>query len=116
MDNYKIYGLYEPDGITLRYIGQTKHTVKRRFNEHINNGEELIIIPRLEEWFFTEDLQQIKGRIYDDEKMRFNDGYVVTTSRIVEIDPKRKWVQTLNTKYRLGKPYEAEKCKSEDRR
>ena len=36
----------------------------------------------------------------------FEDGDVVTTSLIVEIDPLEKWVKTLNTKYILGKPYE----------
>ena len=37
MDNYKIYGLYEPDNITIRYIGQTKNKLEYRFNAHIKD-------------------------------------------------------------------------------
>lgn len=36
MNNYKIYGLTEPDGETLRYIGLTGNDIKNRFKEHLN--------------------------------------------------------------------------------
>ena len=73
-------------------------------------------MPRLKNWsirdggyygayfalFNPEDKNRISGDIYNDEKLRFEDGEKITTSLINEIDFKNKVAQTLYTKYELG--------------
>lgn len=48
----------------------------------------------------------IWGYCFKDEKKRFRDGTYIRTSLIVEEGPEMAWVQTLNTRYELGKSKE----------
>lgn len=74
-------------------------------------------MPRLENWsvgssefnpYQAPECQSkvLRGQIYDDEKNRWDDGTTIRTSRLVELDIKNKYAQTLNTKYILGEPSE----------
>ena len=44
----------------------------------------------------------LSGEIYDDIHKRFQDGTVITSSKIEKIDVKNRLVYTLNSIYRLG--------------
>lgn len=74
-------------------------------------------MPRIENWavgvdnrnpFVAPELRDkyLHGKIYDDEKERFSDGVVISTSSLVEIDLKKKVAKTRNTTYTLGEPSE----------
>jgi hypothetical protein len=56
--------------------------------------------PRLENWRIGFG-DQIIGQVYND--LRFPDGEVIVTSKVVELDPKTGEVRTKNTHYILGK-------------
>jgi len=76
----------------------------------------VIILPRLENWFISSEgspyqapelqKKRLTGAIYEDEKHRFEDGKIVTTSSLIELDLKNNIAKTRNTKYILGKPSE----------
>jgi hypothetical protein len=74
-------------------------------------------MPRLENWSVCDSefnpyqapecqSKVLRGQIYDDENERWDDGTTIRTSRLVELDTKNKYAQTLNTKYILGEPSE----------
>jgi hypothetical protein len=70
-------------------------------------------MPRLEEWsivsipsnpFQAPELwsKRLSGKVYDDD--RFEEGSIVTTSRLVELNLKSGYALTKNTRYELGSP------------
>jgi hypothetical protein len=67
-------------------------------------------LPRLENWYITEDShgQIIWGNVYGDsrynsETTEFQDSHLIRTSYIVELNESEGWCQTTNTLYKLGK-------------
>jgi len=68
---------------------------------------------RLENWWIQDvhDGQVAYGNIYDDERYNpttteYQDGHRIITSLIQEIAEDFSYVQTMNTKYLLGRPHE----------
>lgn len=61
---------------------------------------------RLENWNLCLSLNGnllIHGEIHDDEKGRWEDGTIINTSRVVVANFKENYVETLNSRYELGK-------------
>ena len=72
-------------------------------------------MPRLEKWsigtawinpYQAPECQKIhlNGTVYDDQKGRFSDGTLISTSSIQELNIKENYAMTRNTKYILGEP------------
>jgi hypothetical protein len=59
-------------------------------------------MPRLENWIINYD-ETILANIYNDE--RFDDGTLITTSKIQSIDRENNVATTENTTYELGQEY-----------
>lgn len=62
---------------------------------------------RLEQWHLTKSPisgnEILVGKIYEDGAARFPDGMMITTSKLMRLDKKKKTAETLNTIYKLGK-------------
>lgn len=56
---------------------------------------------RLENWSVVYD--GLRGEIYDDSQKRWPNGEVIRTSALVHLDTRKKYCETRNTIYRLGK-------------
>lgn len=69
-------------------------------------------MPHLENWMSvegTDGAQRLRGNIYHDEKGRFADGTVVTTSKVLDLNISEQKALTQNTLYMLGVPAKANK-------
>lgn len=58
---------------------------------------------RLEDWYFTGTT--LIGKVYNHYKVSLVDGDPIITSEVVRFDKENNEAETLNTIYKLGKPY-----------
>ncbi len=99
-------------GNVVKYLWRTDHKngledlKKARWylDDEINKREKEIAPKakgRLENWYVG-PADQLIGEVYGDP--RFEDGFKIVTTRVVQWDGEKAWAQTKNTKYELGKP------------
>lgn len=71
-------------------------------------------MPRLENWAPNQMIMHmgsgrmaingLVGKVFNDEKKRFEDGTVITTSLVMSINQDQTEARTMNTVYQLGAP------------
>ena len=70
-------------------------------------------MPRLENWYiqtFSDGEFCLWGNTYNDHRAKlsgeFQDGHLIRTSIVKELDPDEKFAITMNTRYELGGKHE----------